>query len=69
MSNTVSIKSLYSTPHLTVHGNVETLTMGGGAGHGTRPVGGGGGNGYGYGHCRNAGNPGHPEVEAGCLSS
>jgi hypothetical protein len=57
-------KSAYSTPKLTVHGNVETLTQSG-AGHTSH----GGGNGYG--HCINAGNPGHqaPGEDDHCLSS
>ncbi len=67
MKSTTSVKATYSAPQLTVHGNVETLTQGGGAGHFTR--GGTNGNGYGYGHCKNAGNPGHPEDAAGCMAS
>lgn len=55
----------YTKPVLTVHGTVESLTLRG-AGHGTRPVGGGNGNGYGYGNCKNAGNPGHPELDSLC---
>jgi hypothetical protein len=52
-----------------VHGNIESLTQGNGAGHFGRPVGGGQGNGYGYGHCKNAGNPGHPEDLSACAAS
>ena len=67
MNTSKTLKSAYSAPQLTVHGNVESLTRGDGNGHYTR--GGGGGNAYGYGHCRNAGNPGHPEEEEGCALS
>lgn len=58
-----SAKALYSAPRLTVHGNVETITRGGGNGHYSH------GNGNGYGHCKNAGNPGHPEDPAECALS
>lgn len=58
------MKKTYQSPQLVVHGNVELLTQGGGKGHETR--GGGGGNAYGYGHCKNAGNPGHPEEGEPC---
>ena len=63
--NTITTSSLatYSAPQLTVHGNVETITQGGGAGHYSH------GNGNGYGHCKNAGNPGHPEDPAECALS
>lgn len=64
-----SMKAVYSAPRLTVHGNVEEITRGNGKGHFGRPVGGGKGNGYGYGHCKNAGNPGHPEDPGECALS
>ncbi len=64
--HTQNAKKAYSTPQLMIHGNVETLTLGGGNGHQGRPVGGGGGNGYGYGHCKHAGqNPGHMDDPLG----
>ena len=69
MNTSKTSKAMYSAPVLTVHGNVETITQGGGKGHFGRPVGGGGGNGYGYGHCKNAGNPGHPEDPSECALS
>ncbi len=67
MNMTNTVKAAYSAPQLTVHGNVETITQGGGQGHITR--GGTNGNGYGYGHCKNAGNPGHPEDPTSCSAS
>jgi hypothetical protein len=57
-------KKLYAKPHLTMHGDVDTLTQNRGRGH--RVTGNGGYKGNGYGHCINAGNPGHPICDQDC---